>query len=204
MRTGVHIKEHNQEDYSKFDPIYSSSTLIESNGKLILVDPGHVAERKAVEELLAKKGFTPAQIDYVLITHRHLDHCSNMGSFQNARIFMDGGFVEPDRPAYAVLKNHVSVLEHELGVEIMATPGHTDDSMSYLYEENGIKYMCVGDAVYEESIRGGVYSGVADPKKYRESLEKIFSVADVIIPGHGEKIEGEHKHELYKIIKRLK
>jgi glyoxylase-like metal-dependent hydrolase (beta-lactamase superfamily II) len=199
LREGVHTK-HTCKGYNNYDPIYSSTTLIVKDKANILVDPGHIAERKAIEDLLLKEGKKPEDINWVLITHHHLDHCSNMGSFPNAKIFTGNGYVTQKEAVYKVFKD-MNLFEEETGVKVISTPGHTPDSVSYLYEQEGIKYMCVGDAVYEESIREGEFKGVEDRKRYLDSLEEIFTSADVIIPGHGAIIEGEHKRELYKIIK---
>jgi glyoxylase-like metal-dependent hydrolase (beta-lactamase superfamily II) len=201
LRTGVHVLTPGQ-GYSNYRPIYSSTTLIRTDGGNFLVDPGHIAGRTAVEGLLKKEGLDAGMIDWVLITHHHLDHCSNIGSFPNAKIFTENGYVTHGEPSYMVFDD-LALFEDETGIRVIPTPGHTADSVSYLYEENGLKYMCVGDAIFETAIRGGKFTGGYDRKKSLESLEKIFSMADVIIPGHGDIIEGSNKDNLYKIIKRL-
>jgi len=201
LRPGVHLNNKGK-GYNNYLPIYSSTTLIKSGEKIILVDPGHIAERKKIQDLLGAEGVKPDEIDLVLITHHHLDHCSNMGSFPRAKIFLEGGYVSQNEPSYMVFRD-LTLFNEGTGIEVVQTSGHTTDSVSYLYEEDGLNYMCVGDAVFEESIREGQFGGVADKVKYLESLEKIFNLADVIIPGHGEVIKDQRKGDLYKIIKQL-
>ncbi|MFN7506885.1 MAG: MBL fold metallo-hydrolase, partial [Limnobacter sp.] len=56
--------------------VTGSCTLIKSGGKKVLVDCGlHQGGHEAEDENLKPFGFDPAQIDFVVLTHAHLDHC---------------------------------------------------------------------------------------------------------------------------------
>ena len=147
-------------------------------------------------------GITPelrSNIDYVFITHHHLDHSSNMGMFPRAKIFIGDGYITRFKPNYDVYKK-LELISLPENFKIIPTPGHTLESNSYLYVENGTRYICAGDAVREDVIREGAPTVQNDKKQYLESLKKVFSLGDVIIPGHGRMIEGELKKELEKLI----
>jgi len=201
LRKGVH-GNHFHRGYAEFWPICSSTILIKANGNNILVDPGHIAWKGELVKLLAAEKLKPDDIDYVLLTHHHLDHSSNMGSFPKAKIFMGSGYVSHGKASYMVYDDF-KLFENKLGIGILKTPGHTAESRSYLFEYKDVKYICAGDAVYEDVLRGKSENGIADREKYIQSLENIFKTADVIIPGHGRVIKGELKNELYKLIKKL-
>lgn len=56
--------------------VTGSKTLIESRGTLILVDCGQYQGVKSIQELNWEElPVLPATIDFVLLTHGHLDHC---------------------------------------------------------------------------------------------------------------------------------
>src|ERR1039458_9980521 len=59
--------------------VTGSCHLVECAGKRILVDCGlHQGSRELDEENAEPFGFDAASIDYVLLTHAHLDHCGRL------------------------------------------------------------------------------------------------------------------------------
>jgi metallo-beta-lactamase family protein len=59
--------------------VTGSCHLVECAGKWILIDCGlHQGSRELDEENAAPFGFDAAAIDYVLLTHAHLDHCGRL------------------------------------------------------------------------------------------------------------------------------
>ena len=59
--------------------VTGSCHLVECSGRRILIDCGLFQGGREAEQENAKPfGFDPAQIDYVLLTHAHLDHCGRL------------------------------------------------------------------------------------------------------------------------------
>ena len=59
--------------------VTGSCHLIESNGRRILIDCGlYQGGRELADENAGPFGFDAAVIDYVLLTHAHLDHCGRL------------------------------------------------------------------------------------------------------------------------------
>lgn len=63
--------------------VTGSCTLIKCAGKRILIDCGlHQGGLEASEENSRPFGFLPSQIDFVVLTHAHLDHCGRLPLLQ--------------------------------------------------------------------------------------------------------------------------
>ncbi len=59
--------------------VTGSCHMIECAGKRLLIDCGlFQGERELVEENAEPFGFDPAEIDFLLLTHAHLDHCGRL------------------------------------------------------------------------------------------------------------------------------
>lgn len=197
---GVHTN-HQFPGYYTIDPLTSSVTLIQQGqgGKNILVDTGTPAFRQKLFSELLKENLKPEDIHYVLNTHFHLDHCGNDAFFPNAEVIIGRSRLDYKTGAATIFED-LSLAKFPYGIELLPTPGHTLDHWSYVYREGGVTYVFAGDAVREDIIRGRKYPHVHDLEKWLESMKKIFSIADIIIPGHGRVIEGAVKTELRKLV----
>jgi len=62
-------------------PDVAAIHLIEEGGRAALVDTGNNAALEHVEQALAETGLSPEAVDYVMLTHIHLDHAGGAGAF---------------------------------------------------------------------------------------------------------------------------
>lgn len=152
----------------------------------VLVDPGPADEKHlaAVRSCLERRGF---EVESILLTHGHLDHSA--GSRMFAERF--------DAPVLALDPHHVlgdeglvagSVLNQAaLEIEVVGTPGHSSDSLSFVVREHGL--ILTGDTVL-----GRGTTVVAHPDgslaEYLGSLHRLQELAGtdecvVMLPGHG-------------------
>ncbi|MBS0356890.1 MAG: MBL fold metallo-hydrolase [Proteobacteria bacterium] len=65
-------------------PDVAAIHLIEEGGRAALVDTGNNESLHQVLAALAETGLTPEAVDYVLLTHIHLDHAGGAGAFMQA------------------------------------------------------------------------------------------------------------------------
>lgn len=195
---GLH-QNHFYEGFYEIDPLTSSSILIRKDGVNVLVDTGLPKYKDLLIEKLAENGLNPSDIHYVCNTHFHLDHCANDVLFTNAEVFV--GLAKLDyKTGKAVIYRKKELMNLPCGIVLLQTPGHTSDHVSFLYEEDGIKYVCAGDAVREDLIRRQYVPHLHAAESFVPSMRLIFESADVIIPGHGRVLEGELKKELYELV----
>ena len=159
---------------------HSTSTLIRTGERNIVVDTSSPYLRPAVKDSLKQLRILPKDVDTVVLTHTHCDHASNNDLFPKAKIYVreEEGFA-----------GGIAVTEDtELcgGVRLVHTPGHTDGSMS-VFVDSDRRYAIAGDAVpLEDNLRKMMPPRVhTDPDLAVKSIKLIMSYADMIVPGHG-------------------
>ncbi len=152
----------------------SSVTLIASEEQMIVVDSGVKGEEELIRRELEKIGIEPEEIKILINTHSHADHCGNNYLFSHAKnLAAKGGeIIAP-------------------GVRVMATPGHSMDSISVAVEINDaasqIKTIVIaGDAL---PTFGNFLKNVppilhVDRELAVASMRKIISLSDIVVPGH--------------------
>lgn len=162
----------------------SSTTLIDTGKLKIIVDPG--CSRKLLLTSLKKENLETADINYVFISHYHLDHSALVGVFENATIFdstqwlkgSNGGELDKD-----ILPG--------TNIKIIKTPGHTSDHGSLLVGTDKGKTLVGADIFWweqgeEQNVdieKQDVFA--SDMVAIKESRKKALEIADYIIPGHG-------------------
>jgi len=152
----------------------SSVTLLLAASKKIIVDTGLEGEAGHILGRFAELGLSPEEIDLVINTHDHLDHCGNNGLFRRAQILSGKGMGR--------LKEGDVVAP---GVWIMETPGHTLDSISVVCESSR-RIVVAGDAL---PLMGNYLKWVpprlhVDMDLAMKSMAKIVEAADLVVPGH--------------------
>lgn len=167
-----------------------------------------------IGDRLKALGVAPEEIDAVLFTHLHWDHCSNMKLFKNA------AFYAHEREVAFALDPHVlyhkSYESKGLGVTppfdgvdfqtvdgeyevnafitLFPTPGHCPGHQSAAVKTDQGVYVIAGDAVFsDENLEPDAHRGLPFTPMGRyvnvfemfSSMETIFARADHILTGHG-------------------
>ena len=159
----------------------SSVTLIKTERGWIIVDTGQVGDEEEILKALADLGLEKSDIDIIVNTHSHPDHCANNRLFSRAKTIYpkDGELIAP-------------------GVRALATPGHSPDSISVLVDSaihpprgDGTApatriVVIAGDALptlgnFQKKVPPAVHY---DRALAVASMNKIIAIADVVIPGH--------------------
>ncbi|MFA6376617.1 MAG: MBL fold metallo-hydrolase [Candidatus Paceibacterota bacterium] len=152
-------------------------TLIQSNKLNIVVDPGVLESQKMIIDALSNEGLNIGDINFVFLTHSHIDHYRNIGMFPEAKTLEFWGIWN---------KNKVIdwATDFNEEIKIIKTPGHSLDGLTFLVKaEQGLVAVC-GDVFWKEnSPENDPYAVNMDQLK--EIREKVLSMADWIIPGHG-------------------
>jgi glyoxylase-like metal-dependent hydrolase (beta-lactamase superfamily II) len=164
--------------YAKYQgQIYEAALkplLIQTEQENILVDTGigefpethkkfHTVKRKpeqALKTQLQKFSLKPEDIDIVVNTHLHFDHCGNNMLFPNAKFYVQVDEIRyayaPDRfqratyiqeffdtkAEYMLLKGKYELAND---VFVVPTPGHCPGHQSIIIKEGGKNYVYCGD-----------------------------------------------------------
>ncbi len=155
--------------------------LLETAGKKVLFDNGLGSEKLygpdsgKVLGSLREAGVEPAEIDAVVLTHGHSDHCwGTMGddgtpNFPNATLYLSQAELDfwtsdlsDSRMACSVagVKKHILPLRERIrlirdeeeflpGVHALATPGHTPGHMTYLFDGG---WCLAGDVAFHDPL----------------------------------------------------
>jgi len=169
--------------------VTSTATLIKDNGLNIIIDPG--MNRKLLLTALKKENLFLNQIDYIILTHYHLDHSLLAGVFEKAKILDDEEIYSWD----GKIEEHQGKIPRT-EIEIIKTPGHDLFHCSVLVKTKDFgKIAIIGDVFWwreneeqktdKESLMNHEDPYVKNQEDLINSRKKILEIADYIIPGHG-------------------
>lgn len=166
-----------------------------------VVDPGGEIDR-----ILAAAQSQGVEIEKILLTHGHLDHCSAArvladrlgvpleGPHKDDSFWIDRladdcasyGFppaeaFEPDR----WLEEGESVTVGDRTLDVYHCPGHTPGHIVFHDAEAGIAW--VGDVLFQGSVGRSDFPRGDGPTLIRSIVEKLWPLGDdtVFVPGHG-------------------
>ncbi len=113
-------------------------------------------------------------LEYILITHKHADHCDATpdvaANFPNAKIVMhsaDVGAIGPLAERALRVKDGDELTFGDVRIRMLHTPGHTDGSSSYLFKSTCF----TGDTLFAGSV-GGAFG---DATGYQDILTSVRS-----------------------------
>jgi len=212
-------------------PIYA--WYIEGDEKTILVDTGEMnpiqsKDREAsiggkiytFEEGLARWNLKPEDVDIVIHTHLHNDHCENDYKCINARIYVHekelAAIHHPHPLDFRYLEDYIEDVEKNgqleivsedqtivPGISVMHTPAHTEGGMTVLIDTAQGRAAITGFCVIDENFNPpreirAMEMEVIPPGTLVNAYDaydillKVKTAADLIIPLHEPRFAGLH------------
>lgn len=180
---GTHQTKEKSDDFVVLEPHTGAVTLIQTEGKNILVDTGGKGTFPLIEVELSHHGLKSSDIDIIILTHFHLDHGFNVALFSNARVLGWKHFWDSIR---TVRINAIDMFQVVENVFVFPTPGHAEEHLAVLVKRKDGNTVVAGDAINVSFVEEGRISAFYyDEDLYRQSAERIMELGDEIIPGHG-------------------
>ena len=153
------------------------------------------------EDALATYGLKPEDIDIIIHTHLHNDHCENDYKCTKARVYVQKKeyefFLEPhplDHRYFPDLLDDVEVVQvdgdQEIvdGIQVLLTPGHTVGGQSVVVNTSKGKAVITGFCCNEQNfpasgpvVASGVHINAIDAY---ESARRVREMADILLPLH--------------------
>ena len=199
------------------------------DGGIALIDCGYETKQwDTMCRVLSQWNLDMADVTHVFLTHAHFDHGGNarkvnelgarlLTSESDVRLIEEGNpeserlFGSPWIPAKVdqVLRDGDRFsFPGGSRITVLATPGHSAGSLSFLIETDHIRALCTGDMFWTVpkppldaiSVELG-FMGSEDfsLKDYRDSLEKLAKIpCDILLPGHYYFYRGTRVQEVIK------
>lgn len=202
----------------QFDMKILQSTPLKTNNYLLALTDGAVLVDASATTEQIQNALEGKKLEAVFLTHSHFDHAINLEKIIKtfgARCYMHERCYEKihhhekqfygDRP-FCVEKCEDSINFVRDGDKIevcgeeflcIETPGHTDDSMSYVLNDN----IFVGDLIFRDGY-GRTDLPTGSEKDEEESIEKVLSMPKNfnIFPGHGEQTTVEEELNFWGVM----
>ncbi len=167
------------EGYVRLPHVAGTVSLVRDADRVIVVDPGMVADRELILGPLRALGVRPQDVTDIVLSHHHLDHDLNVALFPVVPVHDFQSVIEGDvftgRPADGVRLSP--------GVQLLATPGHTPQDITTL--------VGTPDDVAALTHLWWTAEGPAedpyapDRDELRRQRERVLEVATLVVPGHG-------------------
>ena len=155
-------------------------TLVRDGDLVMVVDPGIMDDQQLLVDALKKEKLTVEDVNFVCITHSHIDHYRNIGMFPQAKTVEYYGLWD---------KNTVETWSENLtsNISLLHTPGHDYTGITlFVTTEKGVVAIC-GDVFWRENYpldpKDDAFA--SNPGRLEESRAIVLNRADWIVPGHG-------------------
>ncbi len=176
------VRRHAQDPHPSNGYVF----FLQGGRRAALVDPAGIPQN-----LLRILRDGDYHLQYILITHKHADHCDATApvanAFPNAQIVMHKLDVHAigslESKALLVRDGETLPFGEESTIRMLHTPGHTDGSSCYIFKDA----LFSGDTLFAASV-GGAYGDASTYDDILNSVRsKLFTLPDdtVVMPGHG-------------------
>ncbi len=167
------------EGYARMPQVAGTVSLIRDAGRVIVVDPGMVADRDLILAPLVALGVQPADVTDIVLSHHHLDHTVNIALFPVVPLHDVASIITGDH----FTRRGAEGVQLTPAVRLLATPGHTLQDITTLVGT-------AEDVVALTHLWWTAEGPADDPytpdrDELRRQRERVLELATMVVPGHG-------------------
>ena len=167
------------EGYVRMPNVAGTVSLVRDADRVVIVDPGMVADRELILRPLRELGVRPADVTDVVVSHHHLDHTVNIALFPTVPLHDFQSVIEGD-----VFTRRAAEGTHLTpGIRLHATPGHTPQDITTLVGTPDDVVALTHLWWTGEGPADDPYS--PDRDELRRQRERVLELATLVVPGHG-------------------
>lgn len=190
-----------ESDAAQYHSVVATTTLVQTDGFNILVDPTlPVEQTEALLQLHA--GLRREDIHIVYATHYHGDHRVDADQYPNAKQYMSAASLQDAQAAIEEVRQGRGVPAFVMGLEdflpapeqlapgvtLYPLPGHTDGNTGLMLAASEGRVLLAGDTIMGEEYfcAGEGYWFNTSAEKTHISILRAAQDADIVVPGHGD------------------
>ena len=171
------IKQFFDEQSSSFTYLVTSEEQ-----KAFLVDPV-LDNNKIYQNFISQH---PLTLSFILETHTHADHVTGSGTLNDiygCKIYCG---LSLNSKNFETVSDGQEILLDNLSIKALHTPGHTDDSFSYLLRYYQDCYLFTGDTLLINGCGRTDFQNGDSGQLYDSINQKLFSLGEntIVLPGH--------------------
>lgn len=171
------IKQFFDEQSSSFTYLVTSEEQ-----KAFLVDPV-LDNNKIYQDFISQHSL---RLSFILETHTHADHVTGSGTLNDiygCKIYCG---LSSNSKNIETVSDGQEILLDNLFIKALYTPGHTDDSFSYLLKYYQDCYLFTGDTLLINGCGRTDFQNGDSGQLYDSINQKLFSLGEntIVLPGH--------------------
>jgi glyoxylase-like metal-dependent hydrolase (beta-lactamase superfamily II) len=167
------------EGYARSPHVAGTVSLVRDAGRVVVVDPGMVADRELILRPMRELGVAPEDVTDVVLSHHHLDHTLNVALFPVVPVHDFQSVIEGD----VFTRREADGVDLTPSVRLLATPGHTPQDVTTLVGTPDDVLALTHLWWTGEGPADDPYS--PDRDELRRQRERVLELATLVVPGHG-------------------
>jgi glyoxylase-like metal-dependent hydrolase (beta-lactamase superfamily II) len=167
------------EGYARLPHVAGTVSLVRDVGRVVVVDPGMVADRDLILRPMRELGVRPEDVTDVVLSHHHLDHNLNVALFPVVPVHDVQSVIEGD----VFTRREADGVQLTPSIRLLATPGHTAQDVTTLVgtpqDVAALTHLWwTADGPAEDPY-------APDREQLRRQRERVLELATLVVPGHG-------------------
>jgi glyoxylase-like metal-dependent hydrolase (beta-lactamase superfamily II) len=167
------------EGYVRMPHVAGTVSLVRDADRIVVVDPGMVADRELILRPLRDLGVRPEDVTDVVVSHHHLDHTVNVALFPVVPVHDFQSVIEGD----TFTRRAADGVQLTPSIRLLATPGHTPQDITTLVGTPDDVVALTHLWWTEDGPADDPYSD--DRDLLRRQRERVLDLATLVVCAHG-------------------